>query len=205
MIEQGIGWYPNQEVQEILAPDHYITGVKLASGQILEGDMVVVATGARPNAQLALGANIELFQGGIKTDDFMATNQPGIYAGGDVAVVRDQLSEKLIQSCLWPDAMLQGIIAAQAISGQNRPYPGAILINTSAFFGVKFASCGPVADPGHRPNINQIASGADYWAYLQKGGLLKGFVLIGNTSRLPTLRRALLTKQPFSTISNNPI
>ena len=199
MICQGVGWYPNSEVIEVFSRAGKFSGVKLASGEALVADMLIVATGQRPTTQLAQEAKIELLQRGIKTDDFMATSQPGIFAGGDVAIVRDQISGNLIQSCLWPDAMLQGMIAAFNMSGQKRAYPGAILITNSSFFGVNFASCGEIAGPLKKGSSFKTNLKTGYKGHLISGNQLKGFILIGDTTQLPTLRRAVLTKVPFLT------
>ncbi len=74
---------------------------------------------------------------------------------------------------MWPDAMQQGIYAACAMTGQPKPYPGAAVIVSSAFFGLKFAQAGRLADP-------QRASGLDYYHENKpKGGVLQGFAMLG--------------------------
>ncbi len=191
-----IDWYPEESVQELIITDNQIEGVILSSGITLHADLIVVATGQRPNIQLAQQAGIELEHGGIKVNEFMQTSISDMYAGGDVACVYDQISGGNVQSCLWPDAMLQGMIAACAMSGEPKPYPGAIVMTSSAFFGAKFASCGPVAHPEQHLVFKRFTSQLGYRAYLLEGDILRGFVLIGDTSKLALLKRALLTKHP---------
>src|SRR5262249_48365586 len=56
----------------------------LANGQSIDADLVIIATGIRPNMDLVDGAGIQVDQG-ILVNDRMQTNFPFIYAAGDVA------------------------------------------------------------------------------------------------------------------------
>lgn len=58
------------------------TGVGLASGERLTADLVLVATGARANDDLAAAAGLACHDG-ILVDEFARTGAPGIYAIGD--------------------------------------------------------------------------------------------------------------------------
>ena len=54
--------------------------------QSVEGDKILVSVGRRPITK-GFGLenlNVELFRGGIKTDEKMRTNVPGVFAAGDV-------------------------------------------------------------------------------------------------------------------------
>lgn len=60
----------------------------LKSGQTLEGDALLLATGRRPNTEVlnAPQAGIELDERGyIKMDEHLQTTRPGVYAFGDAA------------------------------------------------------------------------------------------------------------------------
>lgn len=99
--------------------------------------------------------------------------------------------------------MLQGVIAgnnmAHIPSIPQKEYPGAIPIVSSAFFGIKYAACGPVINPPdiyyaehqHRPDGYRLL------VREKNTDILKGFVLIGSTNTLIDLRRALLTQSPY--------
>lgn len=83
----------NTEIAEILGDGKKLTGVKLKNTQTsklteLKCDGVFVAIGHLPNTT-AFASLLELNeQGYIKTDRFMNTNVPGIFAAGDVQDVR---------------------------------------------------------------------------------------------------------------------
>ena len=72
-------------VIEILGKDK-VSGVKTKNGLEFDADLVIVATGVKPNVELAVDAGIELGEtGAIKVNQKMQTNIPDIYAAGDCA------------------------------------------------------------------------------------------------------------------------
>lgn len=61
-----------------------VKAVKLKDGRVLEADIVVVGVGAKPLIDLFEG-QVDIAKGGIKTDGFFETDDPDVYAVGDVA------------------------------------------------------------------------------------------------------------------------
>lgn len=200
MQQAGITFLANSTVSSFTSQDNRVTGVSLADSTHIKADMVICATGLRPASALATEVGITTHQGGIVVNELMQTNDPHIYAGGDVIMVKDQLTGILHASCTWPDAMMQGLFAANAIAGKPRVYPGVMTISTSAFFGVKFATYGMKNLPEDATSI--IKHGADYYhQFIVQNDILIGFVLIGQTQRLAEIKRALLSRQPISSLN----
>ena len=99
--------------------------VQLKSGEFLEADFAVVCIGVRPENKLALDAGLACGQrGGIVTNEHMQTNDPDIYAVGDVAEVKDFVSAEAIQIPLAGPANRQGRIAADHVFGRDSRYRG---------------------------------------------------------------------------------
>lgn len=194
MQRSGVHLYVNQTVKNILSHDGAVTGVELSSGDVLDASMVICAIGLQPNLALAEQAGIATQQLGIITDEFMRTSHEDIYAAGDIALVKDILTDNLIPNRTWPEAMLQGMIAAYAMAGQQKPYPGSASVVSSAFFGVKFASCGPIINTPQSYEVIPKTSQDSYALYLLENDYLKGFLLVGQTGSVGTLRQLLLTK-----------
>lgn len=92
-------------------------GVKVAftnSGgqdQVLEADAVLVAVGRRPITEgLNLeGSGVQMERGFIKTDGYMRTGEPGVYAIGDVVFGTPQLAHV---------ASAEGMVAVAHIAGR---------------------------------------------------------------------------------------
>ncbi len=197
-VSHNARFYAKTKVQEIQYEQGVVQEVVLASGQRLPADVVVIAAGARPRSQLAAEAGIALHEGGIITNEYMQTTIANIYAGGDVACVMDQVTGQRVQSCLWPDAMHQGLIAAHAIAGKPKRYPGAFLLTSSAFFGLKFASCGPIVNPPEGAEVLEVTTPGGYQAFVLHHDLLLGFALVGDITVASRLKRAMLTREKVS-------
>lgn len=166
--------------------------------QMFPAQMVIVATGLKPNVELAQSAKIMLAGGYVAVNEYMQTSDSSIFAAGDCVQVFDQVSGRLKPSCTWPDAMQQGSIAAHGMVGVQKKYPGSIVITSSAFFGKTFVTCGPVALPPADYEV-QVKEHEDFYhTILLHNEVVKGYLLIGNTGQASKLRRALLTGQPYS-------
>ena len=62
------------------------TGVLLNTGEAVDGELVVLAIGVRPDTRLALAAGVAIgARGGIAVDEFNRTSNSNIYAIGDAA------------------------------------------------------------------------------------------------------------------------
>jgi 3-phenylpropionate/trans-cinnamate dioxygenase ferredoxin reductase subunit len=103
-----------------LSPD----GVTLADGTRIAADAVLVATGLKPNDDLARDAGIACAPfGGVLADASGRTNDPHVFAIGDVvAWQRDGLPPIRLES--WAQANAMGAAAARAILGlPDAPVP----------------------------------------------------------------------------------
>lgn len=99
--------------------------VRLKSRDELSACFAVVSIGVRPESHLAAEAGIECGpRGGIITNDHMQTSDPIIYAVGDVAQVRDFITNEPTQIPLAGPANRQGRIAADHIFGRDSKYRG---------------------------------------------------------------------------------
>lgn len=99
--------------------------VTLKDGQVIYSDLVIMSIGVRPNSDLAKDANIATNQkGGIIVDDHMLTEDPDIYAVGDVIEVEDFIDKSRTMIPLAGPANKQGRIAADNIAGIKSSYDG---------------------------------------------------------------------------------
>ena len=96
------------------------TGITLASGERIAADLVLVATGARANDDLAAAAGLPC-EDGIVVDDF-ARAAPDVYAIGDCArFFSHRYGRKIRLECVQ-NAIDQAKTAADAIMGKPKPY-----------------------------------------------------------------------------------
>lgn len=164
-------------------------------GSKIDADMVIVATGLKPNKELCAAAGITCDEYGIVVDAHLKTNQAHIYAGGDLISVTDRLTGKKMRSCLWPDAMQQGMHAGMAMAGFAKPYVGPTIITSTAFFGIKYARAGLLDEA--RNTINK--AGDDFLhTFSIMDQKLVGFEVLGMRHNLGSLRRLILTGQSLT-------
>lgn len=197
MQHAGIILYAATAVKEIIYEHERAVAVMLADGQTIDTEFVVVAAGMRQNSELAADAGIQCDEHGIVVNEYMQTSVPNIYAAGDVIGVYDKLCGKRMASCTWPDAMQQGMHAAYAMHGAPKVYVGADIMVSSAFFGLKFTSCGFIDTVPASYTVLERNQPGMYHRYLMQDGVLKGFILVGATHQLPKLKRALLLQEPI--------
>ncbi len=86
--DKGVKLYTSTKVVEFLGDDK-VEKVRLSSGDVIEADMVILSTGAKPNTHLAEDAGLWTGRGGgIWVDEYMRTSDPNIFAVGDCAEKR---------------------------------------------------------------------------------------------------------------------
>lgn len=120
----------------------------LDNGEQLETDLLLVATGVRPDLRYLEGSGIATDKG-ILVDDTMRTSVADVWAAGDCAQARSFYSDAKVMNAILPDAAEQGRIAGMAMAGDPglRHYPGGIPLNTYHFFGRHAISVGSSQQP----------------------------------------------------------
>jgi NADPH-dependent 2,4-dienoyl-CoA reductase/sulfur reductase-like enzyme/rhodanese-related sulfurtransferase len=99
--------------------------IELSDGTTIPADVVVMAAGARPNADLARDAGLEIGpRGGIAVDAEMRTSDPDILAAGDAVETAHFLTGEPVLSMLAGPANREGRIAADTIAGRDSAYRG---------------------------------------------------------------------------------
>ncbi len=111
----GVGLHLNDAVATITERT-----VQLASGAVLDADLVVVAIGVRPDVALAREAGLAIGElGGIAVDEFNRTSDLAIYAIGDAAEKTDALDGEASLVPLANIANRQGRVVADHIAGRR--------------------------------------------------------------------------------------
>jgi len=155
-----------------------VEGLRFASGEELEADLVVIAAGIKPNTELGKKAGLEVCRG-IVVNDYMQTSDPDIFAVGECTEHRGQTFG------LVAPLMEQGKVLAAAITGQPGPiFAGATPAAKLKIMGVEIFSAGSVdeSEPGVEVVRYEDASLGIYKKLLLKSNRLRGVILVGDTS-----------------------
>jgi NADPH-dependent 2,4-dienoyl-CoA reductase/sulfur reductase-like enzyme len=92
-----------------------------------KAELVLVATGVRPNADLAIAAGVETGQwGAIRVSRAMETNVPHVYAAGDCVETHDRLMERNAYVPLGSTAHKQGRVAGENAVGGQATFGGTL-------------------------------------------------------------------------------
>ena len=119
---KGIEFHGGETLATFEGDDH-ASAVVTESGKTIEGDMVVVGAGVRPDVMLAQRAGLEIDDdGGIRCDETLQSSVEGIYAAGDVCSYDSVVHGRRIRVEHWDVAMQQGQHAGRAMMGEAKPY-----------------------------------------------------------------------------------
>jgi 3-phenylpropionate/trans-cinnamate dioxygenase ferredoxin reductase subunit len=118
-------------VQSVTESDHALH-IKLSNDQSLACTHLVVAAGLIANDEIAKAAGL-ICDNGIRVDQQCRTNDPDIYAAGDIAILQTVGSENWLRLESWQNAQDQGMAVARAILGQDITYQPTPLIWSQQF------------------------------------------------------------------------
>lgn len=118
-------------------------GVILADGTCVPGEMVIVATGVKPNVALAKDAGLLLgVTGAIRVDERMMTIDTDVYACGDCIETWSSVTKNPHYRPLGSTANKTGRICGDNITGGNVVYPGNLSTGIFKVFDLSIGSTG---------------------------------------------------------------
>lgn len=120
-----------------------ITTVTLNSGKELQGDIVILSIGIRPNGELAKEAGLKVNQRvGVIVDKELRTSDKSIYAVGDVIEIEDFVNKNQAMIPLAGPANKQARIVAGNIVGEEKEYKGTQGTSIAKVFDLTVANTG---------------------------------------------------------------
>jgi NADPH-dependent 2,4-dienoyl-CoA reductase/sulfur reductase-like enzyme len=180
-----------------------VTGVEAAGGGLklglsdggsLEADLVVCATGVRPNIELLEGSGVET-DVGVLVDHNLRTSVPEIYAAGDVAQGPDFSTGKQEIHAIQPTASEHGRIAALNMAGQATRFRGSLSMNVLATLGLISSSFGLwMGVPGGDRAEAVDRDGFKYLRLEFDGDVVVGALAMGLTQHVGVIRGLVQTQ-----------
>ncbi|EGD59736.1 FAD-dependent pyridine nucleotide-disulfide oxidoreductase [Novosphingobium nitrogenifigens DSM 19370] len=118
----GVDLRTNVAVAGLEGADGKVTGVRLADGEVLPADIVIVGIGIIPAVEPLLAAGAK-GGNGVDVDEFCRTSLPDVYAIGDCAAHANSYAEgAVIRLESVQNANDQATVAAKAICGAPVAY-----------------------------------------------------------------------------------
>lgn len=182
----------------------HVTGVGLADGRHVSGDLVVLACGVRPQVSLARSMGLAV-ERGVVVDDELRTDDDRVFAIGECAQHRGSVYG------LVAPAWEQAAVLADVLTGRGGRYTGSRLVTRLKAMDLDVAAMGDT-NPGLEDDVagQEVVVWADparntYKKLVVRDGVLTGALLVGDVSTsglvtqafdrgtpLPTDRSALL-------------
>lgn len=151
----------------VLDDDNNVKQLHLDNGEVLAVDMIIAAAGTRSNIGFLTNSKIELWERGLKFDNFGQTNIEDVFGAGDVSGVHP----------IWSMAVKEGIIAANNMVGNKVEMDDFFASKaTMNFFGIPTMSVGSLkADEGVEFKVYD--DGHKYKKFAIKDGVIVGAIL----------------------------
>ncbi len=141
--DHGVDVRVNSPAEAVLGGQAGVSAVRVG-GQEIPCDLVVCAVGVRPDLSLLAGSGISTATG-ILVNEFMETNQPDVYAAGDIVEGFDRQGQRRVLP-IWPNAVNGGRIAGgNMVAARTRSFRGLDGINVVRIFDLPVASFGSSA------------------------------------------------------------
>jgi nitrite reductase (NADH) large subunit len=191
MEGMGFAFRLGAKTQEIKGEDR-VNGVLLEGGEVLPAEMVIISAGVRPALELAKALSLDQDKG-VKVDEEMKTNQPGIYAAGDVAEFKG------IPYGIWTAATEQGQIAGTNMAGGKALYKGTVMANTLKVVGIDLASAGNI-DVENKLESKIFTDQKVYKKIVIENDQIVGCIMLGDTKNFTKITKMMSEKQNVSQV-----
>ncbi len=190
----GIGVHTGKLTTEVLGEDR-VTGLRFKDGSELACDLVVVAAGIRPNAEVAMRSGLTVERAIVVNDHMQSVDDMNIYVVGECAQHRGKLYG--LVAPLWDQAK----VFAEQVTQTNRDaaYHGTKLATKLKVTGVDLASMGITEAVEERDEVVQFTEPkrGTYKKLIVRDGRLVGGILMGDISKASFLMQAFERDAPL--------
>ena len=160
--KKGIVHHENRRTTEILLDERgHAKGVRFEDGGTVECDGVILATGYRPNTELAKKSGLSMRQGNtIYVDEYMRTTAPDVFAVGDCAEKRHFITRRTIPVMLASTATAEARVAVANLYSINlvKSFSGTLAIFSTVVGETCFGSAGITEEDAKKQKIDIVTS-----------------------------------------------
>jgi len=182
-VSQGISIRKLAKVREIVG-DGRTRGVLLEDGSTVPADMVIIATGVRPNSYVARLAGLDVNLG-IIVDNHLRSSHPDVFAAGDVA------EHQGVTYGTWGPSQFQGTIAGMNVAGGEVEFAGIPRSNMLKVLGYDMFSIGQILPEDASVEVIDDEAEGSYSCFLFRDNRMVGSILLGDTSLSSSVKRVV--------------
>jgi NAD(P)H-nitrite reductase large subunit len=195
---KGVKVHTNTRVESIARSKSGALEVKLSDGTAIPAELVISATGVRPNIELAKAMGLKT-DVGVRVDETMRTSHPAVFAAGDVAQAQELYTGNFIVNAIQPNAVEQSRIAAANMAGGNARSQGSMAINVLETLGLVAASFGQWQGVQGGEHVEHVDADAYRYVSLQfdRETRVVGATTLGFTEHVGVLRGLIQSRRPL--------
>ena len=171
------------QVREFIG-DEAVHAVQLEDGREIPAELVILATGVRPNSSLARGCGLKV-QNGVFVNDRLFTSDESILAAGDVAEHRGRVYG------IWPASYAQGQVAGANAVGDSAEFSGMPMTNRIKVLDVDLFSIGQVQLIDASMRLFEHREADSYRGLVCRDGQIVGAVLYGDMQLIGPMQEAV--------------
>jgi nitrite reductase (NADH) large subunit len=173
----------NIQVKEFTG-DEAVRGVLLEDGREFPADLVIIATGVRPNSHLAWVCGLKVHQG-VVVNDRLFTSDEHILAAGDVTEHQGRVYG------IWPASYAQGLVAGANAVGRSLEFPGISMTTRIKVLDVDLFSIGQIQAVDASTRLIEVQDNGNYRGLACHDGQVVGAALFGDMQLMGPLQEAV--------------
>lgn len=179
----------NTYVKNIIG-DRHIKSIILNSGEEIECDTLIIATGISPNIELARDAGLSINRG-IRVNDYLQTNDKDIYAIGECAEHRNKVYG------LVSPGFEQASIVSYNTKSHKATYSGSIAATNLKVINYPVFSIGNTGDQARSREMFSYhdAGKGIYRKIIVINGRIRGAIAVGEMRGLNRLQEAVINER----------
>jgi len=161
LLNAGVKFIGSDRVKAIIDKngDNIVNAVELKSGNIIDTEVVILATGYKPNTELAQKVGVSLgHYGGIWVDEYMRTENHDIFAVGDCSSRRAFITKVPSKVMLASTSAAEGRVAGSSLYGLKyiKGFSGTIAIFSTMVGDMAFSSAGVTEDEANESGMDVV-------------------------------------------------
>lgn len=187
----GIDVRTNVRATAVVGNVNGIEGVRLADGQLIEGQLVIVCCGITPNVEVAREGGLAIDRG-IIVDDALRTSDEHVFALGEC--VQHRGNTYGLVDPLWDQAK----VLAQLFAGEDTSYVGSRIGTRLKVAGVHVVSLGERAPVEGDEALMSRGSDGSFRSIITRNGMIIGAQVVGDQDAAAKLAQAFMRNAPLA-------
>ncbi len=192
LVSMGFEFYLGKTSEKIESSGDLMK-LTLKSGEVLEGDFIIISAGVRPDLKLAACIKVNK---GIVVDNYMKTSVENIYGAGDAIEHEGRLYG------IWPPAKEQGEIAGEnMVKPGSKEYKGTLFSHKLKVVGIDLVSIGNIdGDNKLESEVQRDEKTFIYKKAVISDGKIAGSIMLGNIDGEKQVAKAISDGRAFEEV-----